>query len=146
MIMNQKSGTDAHGLTLIELMIALSLIAVGFVLLLGSFPAIHGTIAATRDTERALYQAMTVLEEIKALPSSELETYIPPALNELGTDEVITVTVLDNAGNEVALPTDFSTVPAGVPDPVEVRIHVQWSDLSGRPRTTTVATKKLLLS
>ena len=142
--MNEKRGAGAQGLTLIELMLAVSLVATGFVLLLGSIPAIHGTIRTNRDTAQAVCHGTTIAEEIKSLPSTELETYIPPVMNELGSDEVITVTVVDNAGNEVALPVDFSTIPAGVPDPVQVLVHVQWTDVLGRPKTTTVATKKLL--
>jgi len=142
----QKSRPDVSGLTLIELMLAVALVATGFVLLLGAFPSVHGTISTSSNMSQALHHAVTVMEEIRALPTSELEAYVPPALNDLGMDEVITVTVLDNAGNEVTLPADFSTVAAGVPDPVEVRIRVQWTDDSGRPKTTTVSTKKLLLT
>ena len=145
-MIHQKKSADSDGLTLIEVMLAVSLVGVGMLLLIGAFPSIYATVGTSRDAARALYQGMTVIEEIRALPSSNLEAYIPPALTELGTNEVITVTVLDNAGTEVALPTDFSTVAAGVPDPVEVRVHIWWTDESGRPKTTTLSTKKLLLS
>jgi len=144
--MNKRNRADIGGLTLIEMMLAMSLVAVGMVLLLGAFPSIHGTIGTNRDATRALSHGMTVLEELRALPTSEVEAYVPPALNELGTDEVITVTVLDNNGNEVALPVDFGTIAAGVPDPVEVRVRVQWTDESGRPKTTTLSMKKLMLT
>ena len=144
--MSQKSRADIDGLTLIEIMIAMSLVAVGMVLLLGAFPSIHGTIGTSRDATRALSHGVAVLEEVRGLPTSAVEAYVPPALNELGTDELITVTVLDNNGNEVALPVDFGTVAAGVPDRVEVRVRVQWTDESGRPKTTTLSMKKLLLT
>lgn len=145
-MMNQKRSTDSRGLTLIEVMMAVALVGVGMLLLLGTFPSIYATVGTSRDAARAVYQGMTVLEEIRALPSSVLEAYIPPALTELGTNEVITVTVVDNADNEVALPTDLSAIAAGVPDPVEVRVHIWWTDESGRPKTTTLSMKKLLLS
>lgn len=140
--MNKKHALNTQGLTLIELMLAVSLVAVGFVLLLGAIPAMHGTIKTSRDIAQAVHNGTMIAEEIKALPSTAFETYIPPVMNDLGADEVITVTVLDNAGNEVALPTDLSAIPAGVPDPVEVLVHVQWTDVAGRPKTTTVSTKK----
>lgn len=143
--MIEERDKATQGVTLIELMVAVSIIAVGVVLLLGSIPAIHGTIAANRDTAQAVYHGTTVVEEIKALPGLELENYIPPALNDLGANETIIVTVLDRAGNEVTLPTDFSTIPAGVPNPTEVLVRVQWTDEFGRPKATTVSTKKLIL-
>jgi type II secretory pathway component PulJ len=142
----RKSRLDMSGLTLVELMMAVALVATGFVLLLGALPSIHGTISTSSSMSQALHQAVTVLEEVRALPTRELEAYVPPALNDLGMDEVITVTILDWAGNEVTLPVDFSSVAGGVPDPVEVRVRVQWTDESGRPKTTTVATKKQLLT
>lgn len=145
-MMNHKKSIDCCGLTLIEMMIAISLVAVGLILLLGAFPSIHGTIGTNRDVTRAVSHGLTVLEELRALPTSEVEAYVPPALDELGADELITVTVLDNNGNEVALPVDFGTVAGGVPDPVEVRVRVQWTDESGRPKTTTFSTKKLMLT
>lgn len=145
-MMYRRSRLDTSGLTLVELMMAVALVATGFVLLLGALPSIHGTITTSSSMSQALHHAVTVLEEVRALPTSELEAYVPPALNDLGMDEVITVTVLDNAGNEVTLPTDFSSIAGGVPDPVEMRVRVQWTDESGRPKTTTVATKKQLLT
>ena len=145
-MIKQKRRTDSAGLTLIEVMLAVAVVGLGMLLLLGTFPSIHGTAGSSRDAARALYHGMTVLEEIRALPSSIFEQYIPPVMTELGTDEVITVTVVDNAGNEVALPADFGAIGPGVPDPVEVRVNIQWTDESGRPKTTTLSTKKLLLT
>ncbi len=139
-----KTRSDVRGLTLVELMMAVALVATGFVLLLGSLPSIHGTISTSSDMSQAVHHAVTVLEEIRALPTTELDTYVPPVLTDLGMDEVIIVTILDNAGTEVTLPTDFGSIPGGVPDPLEVRVRVQWTDESGRPKTTTVSTKKLL--
>jgi len=140
--MNRRSFADADGMTLIEIMLAVAVLGMGTVLLLGTFPSIQGTVGTSHDIARAVYHGVTVMEEISALPSQELAAYIPPAMDELGADETIAVTIVDNAGNEVPLPTDFSTIAVGVPDPVEVRVHVSWTDQSGRPKMTTVAVKK----
>ncbi len=140
---NRRSGND-QGLTLIEVVLAVAVLTIGFIMLLGSIPSIHGTIKTNRDTARAVHHGTTVIEEIKALPSTALASYIPPVMDDLGTDEAITVLVFDNSGNEVVLPADFGAVAAGMPDPVEVWVFIQWTDTSGRPRATTVSTKKRL--
>jgi len=142
--MNARRGKGDQGLTLIEVVLAVAVLTSGFILLLGSIPGIHGTIRTNRDMARAVHHGATVIEEIKALPSTALESYIPPVMDELGTDEAITVVVFDNSGNEVVLPADFGAVAAGIPDPVEVWVFIQWTDASGRPKTTTVSTKKRL--
>lgn len=139
--MSNRRGGDNHGLTLIEVVLAVAVLTMGFILLLGSIPSIHGTIKANRDTARALYHGGAIVEEIRALPSPALASYIPPVMNDLGADEVITVILLDNSGNEVVLPADFGAVAAGIPDPAEIQVYIQWTDDHGRPRTTTVSSK-----
>jgi Tfp pilus assembly protein PilE len=140
--MNVRHGKGDQGLTLIEVVLAVAVLTLGFILLLGSIPSIHGTIKTNRNIAQAVHHGAAVVEEIKSLPTPSLETYIPPVITGLGTDEVITVTVIDNAGNEAVLPTDFSAIAAGIPDPVEVQVYVQWTDDRGRAKMTTVSTKR----
>jgi Tfp pilus assembly protein PilV len=134
--------TGNSGLTLIELMLAVSLIALGSIMLLAAFPAIRGTIESSEDMAQAVYNGTTVMEEIKALPSTSLPQFVPPTIRDLGGNETISVLVVSNSGDEVALPRDFSTIAGGVPDPVELRVRVAWTDDAGRRKTMTLASKK----
>jgi hypothetical protein len=143
--MSSKHHANDQGLTLIEIILAVGVLAVGFVMLLGSIPSIHGTIEMNSDTAQALYHGASIVEEIQALPNSQLESYIPPVMNDLGANEVITVILLDNLGNEVVLPANLGAVPGGVPDPAEIQVYIQWTDDHGRRRITTVSSKKAVI-
>ena len=133
---------SAQGVTLVEVVIAVAMLATGSAWMLSAIPGIHGSINVIGDMGQAVSHGVSVIEEIKALPTATFESYIPPPVTDLGGNATIRVVVFDNSDNEVELPADFSAVAAGIPDPAEVQVFIQWTDNFGRPKATTVSTMK----
>ena len=65
--------------------------------------------------------------------------YEPPAFRGLQRERV-TITCVDSAGELLPLPADPSELANPIPNPVEIRIVVDWRSRSGHPHRVTAAT------
>ncbi len=127
------------GMTLLELMIAAGIMATGLVLLMGSLATITHTGASSEERAIAAAHMSTLMEELAQTNIDTLFDYEPPAFPGLQRERV-TITCVDSAGELVPLPADPSQLANPIPNPVEIRIVVDWRSRSGHPHRVTAAT------
>lgn len=138
--MTGKRWKEDSGVTLLELVIASSVLAIAFVLIMGGLISTSETNAISEDQALASAQAESVIEEIQGLPYEDLLAYQPPNLQTLGANSTLQVVCLDKGGNQVTLPVDVDTFAGPLPNPTQVTVTVQWTDRRGRPFTSSVST------
>ena len=114
-----------RGVTLIELMIALSLLAVILASLLAVFDAILSLSQSGSNLTVATLDAQQVMEEAGRFQYEDLLTFTPSQRTNL-EEEVISVTIRSEAGAVVTDP---------LPDLVRIAVQITW-----RERGTEVST------
>jgi len=127
---------DSAGMTLVELMIAASVIAMALIFALGSIINISETSSLNADQVGAAAAVSSLLEELRAMPFNDLLDFdpLPPVGATPGTMAVMAV-CFDADGAAHALPYDADMGPAAadLPNPLEVQVTVTWQDRMGRP-------------
>lgn len=124
------------GFTLIESMVAGSVLLVSMVMVAGSLARISQTNAVTQDQAVATAQMMSVSEQIRGMEYTELLAYTPPAFKGLGNSSAIQVTLVDGDGGLVPTPVVNQTT---FPNPLEVKVTVTWRDTLGRTYSKSVS-------
>ena len=112
-----------RGQTLIEVMIALGLLAVLFIALFEAFDSMIFMNRLSSDTTRATIDAERIISDLEETPFSLLRDYTPPALSDLqGQTTAVFVTTESGAA-----------IPGGDPLPplVRVGVTVSWLDRFG---------------
>ncbi len=134
---SQMLKNDA-GFTLIELSLAIGVVAIALVLLIGSlFSIVTATELSESRAIAAAHQA-SVIEEIHASP--DIFEYQPPVMRGLGASEIITAECFDQLGVAFDLPVDLDAAATVFPNPLEIRVTVSWIDRRGRVITVSTTT------
>lgn len=145
--MERRLSQDS-GVTLIELMFAAGVIALGLSMLFGSLVSINVMGEVSRDRAVAESTLASVLEDIRLQSFTDLQSYrLPFPLEEPGIAQGMAVRMNDEDGNPVWLP--MSTVDGSVsagstpsfPNPVEVEVLFAWMDDSYRVYWVTSSTQ-----
>lgn len=132
------NGRDAaalgatSGVTLIEMVVAIAVITIGFAMLFGSLTSIVAANKITGNRQVALTQLSTVVEELQDASFDELTAYIPPNLTGLGNDVQINVRCVDANGAMQAIPIADANVIANLPNPLTVQVTVTWKEGPGQ--------------
>ncbi|MDQ1257073.1 MAG: Type secretion system protein, partial [Candidatus Hydrogenedentes bacterium] len=98
------------GFTLLELLFAAGVLAIGLSMLFGSVMSVSAVGRLAEDRQLALMHVSAILEEMRLMPFSILMTYEPPEFCGL-TNEMIEIVCYDSSGGEIPLPID--TTPTG---------------------------------
>jgi len=138
------SGTPAFstrnaGMTLIEVMIACSIMGISLVMLMGSLMSISSTGKVSEERTIADTHVSSILEEISPRDLDTLLAYQPPGFRGLRSEEV-RVACVDTSGNEVVLPVDPDAPAPTFGNPVEVRVQVSWQDSTNHTQRRTMST------
>jgi len=133
------------GMTLIEVMLAISVLAFSFSVVYGSLITMYVLGRTNEDRVLAVTAATSLLEEVQAMDMSSLSNF--KASNYLtlpGEEHWVTADVIipdDDGPSAVPLPLESMKV-TDLPNPVEVRLSVNWVDKDGRAYQYSVSTMK----
>lgn len=124
-----RIAAGERGLTLVELMIALALLAVVLASVLAAFDSILFFSESASNVTVATLDARDVMQEVTGQEYEDLLDYAPtPRTNLRG--ETIAVRITDEAGTAIAGP---------LPDLVRIEVEVAWEE-RGSPVRTALAT------
>lgn len=119
------------GATLLELMVAASVMAMGLTFLFGSVITISAVGGATEGRNVAITHTSSVMEELRSLTYEEMLAYRPPVLTGLGTSETVVIECFKDDGTSLTLPIDPATLTSPLPNPLPVQCTVSWRDQRG---------------
>lgn len=127
--------SERTGATLLELAIALGILASTLVLLLGGIISISEAHSLTSDRTAASIALESTIEQIRSLSYDELLAFQPAPPPSLGGAAALTISCMDATGAPLSTPINPTSLAQPLPNPVEVRIVAQWRDDRGRPQT-----------
>lgn len=127
---SNKAGNG--GFTLVEVMVALSLLAIILASLLGVFDSIMGVSRTSSNLTAATLDAQGVMQEAINYPFDNLLSYTPSKRKSL-MEEDISVYITDEDGAPATEP---------LPDMVRIEVLVTWVDLRGTPARTALKTRR----
>ncbi|MCY2961110.1 MAG: prepilin-type N-terminal cleavage/methylation domain-containing protein [Planctomycetota bacterium] len=133
-----RRGTRA-GFTLIELMIAITVLLVAVLCTFTSQLKSRDLLQTSRETTIAMAELQEAMERILLRP---VDT-IPIASSAYADGRPIAAYTDRNLSNEQIVP-DYPGYTAGgpVPDPLPIVLTITWNDPRGRPRTKTLCSMK----
>jgi len=117
-----KGNLSITGFTLTELMIAMGILLIAISGLLTTFVYCILLNESNNNLVTAANDAQYVLEEIKGLAYNNINSYTPPAFNNLENETIPNPTVVEISGIK------------------EVTVNVSWSE-RGRSRNWTLSTR-----
>jgi prepilin-type N-terminal cleavage/methylation domain-containing protein len=124
------------GFTLLELMIAISIMLIGVAAAFGGQVSTQSVIRQSRETQLALTQLETVAESVIAQVPQDLPE--GQAFADGQPVDLPTETSLRNLQVVCTYPDFVAGQP--VPNPLEVVITATWTDFEGRARNLALAT------
>lgn len=127
------------GFTLIELMIAITVLAVAVVSTFVTQISAHNLMRTSRETSTAVADLQTAMERALLVPIDQL----PIATSPFADGQPIAAF----AGRNLRSESIVATYPGWVagldaPDPLQVVMTVTWNDFRGRTRTVRFASMK----
>lgn len=139
----RRSAND--GMTLIEVMLAVSVLAFSFSVVYGSLITMYVLGRTNEDRVLAVTAATSLIEEVQAMDMSSVAQF--KASNYLtlpGEEHWVTADVIvPGANGPSAVPLPLQSLKVGdLPNPVEVRLAVNWVDKDGRAYQYSVSTMK----
>lgn len=124
--------TLVGGVSLVEAVVAIAIIAIGVVVLVAQLEASYKITSVNRETNKATAHLQACLEKIVTTPFADIPTTYPNGSaisltpvdpGDLMDGEVVTVTYTDPAA-----------------DPLEVTVTIRWKAFDGSMRTRTLTT------
>lgn len=128
----RKKLRNESGVTLLELMFASGILAIGLAMLFGSMMSITTVGQAAEQRQVANTCLSRVMEELRGSTGEQLFDYVPPPIHGLSDTSGIIVECFDGDGNPVVLPLAGEVDSDELPNPLEVRVTVVWVDTQGR--------------
>jgi len=134
--LRRARGGSAGGFTLIELMVAASVLLIAVMAALTSQLSSMNLVRASRESNTAMTDLQTAMEEVLFDPIDQIPLLHP------GGQALPNYTNL-NLTNQTIVATYPTYGGAGpVPDPLEIVLTMTWLDWRGRPMTARLATVK----
>ncbi len=131
----RRKRRGEKGFTLVELMIALGILALIMASLLAVFDAILQMSRASSNLMVATLDAQMVMEDVSKIDYEDLLAYNEPTLDNI-RDEVVAVEVTTEAGAIIIGP---------IPEIVRIVVEVTWTERGApvKTRLTTLRTRGL---
>ncbi len=134
-----RPGRARRGFTMIELMIAMSILLIAVLSAFGSQLTSAGLMRTSRETNTALADLQGCMERILLEAADDLP--LPGGGYEPG--QPVAAYTDAHLSNETIVPTYPGYVPGGpVPDPLPIVLTCSWNDYQGRERTLTLSSLK----
>jgi len=135
-----NNGFRKTGFTMVEVMLALSVLLVAVLGAFGSQAASSNLIRLSRETDLALADLQACMEQALTLTTDDLP--IPGSLFEEG-QAVALYENLNLEGESIVATYPGYVVGQTVPDPLEIVLTLTWSDYGTRSRTVTLRSVKV---
>jgi prepilin-type N-terminal cleavage/methylation domain-containing protein len=127
------------GFTLLELMIAVSVILVAVVSTFAAQISSHNLILTSRETNTAVADLQAAMERVLLRPADQIPlagaANFPPGTPIAAFNDL-------HLANQRVVPTYPDFAGGAVPDPLEIVLTMSWNDHKGRPRTMRLASVK----
>jgi Tfp pilus assembly protein PilV len=120
------------GMSLIEAIVAIAIIAVGVVALVAQLEASYRITSVNRETNKAVAHLQASLEKVIATPFASITTAFPNR-SAVTLDNIDSPDVLD----QEVITVSYADVSA---DPLEITVTIQWKAFDGRVRTRALST------
>jgi prepilin-type N-terminal cleavage/methylation domain-containing protein len=134
-----RARRSRRGFTLIELMIAVSVLVVAVLTTFETQLASHRLVRTSRETNAATADLATAMEELLLLPRAQ----IPIAGSDFEAGQPIAAFEGRSLRDERIVATYPDYVPGGaVPDPLAVVLTATWTDHGGRTRSLRIASMR----
>lgn len=129
---NKQRQHQERGMTLLELMIAAGIMAVGLVAIFGSLLSLTDTSNLSEERSAGMAQVGSLVEDFRTMSYDDMMAYEPPPITGVGAGAV-EVRCYYSDGSYVTLPTDEGSLPEPLPNPCQVQLKLKWEDKKGRP-------------
>lgn len=135
-----KHPADNAGMSLVEIMFAMGILATTLSLLFGSLISI--SLIGRLNEEKAVASTAlnSTLEELRGMPLKDLLLYVPETPDKPGVERTVLLECYDDDGAAVEIPMELEVDPdSGVllealpdlPNPLEVKATILWTNEKG---------------
>ena len=138
MVGRHTGGAKRGGFTLIELMLAITLLVVAMLAAVTSHVSSYNLLRTSSQTNAAMADLRGAMEEALLQPIDNL----PLAGSLFANGQPIAKYAGKSFPTENVVATYPGYAGGAVPDPLQIVLTITWNDYAGRPRTMTVATMK----
>ncbi len=144
-----RHPSNNSGMTLIEIMFAMGILATTLSLLFGSLISI--SVVSRLNEEKAVANTTlnSTLEELRGKPLKDLLFFVPETPEMPGVERTVSLECYDDDGTVLALPLDLEIdADSGalleplpdLPNPLEVKATLLWTDQKGHVFKTCATT------
>lgn len=128
------------GMTLIEIMFAMGILATTLSLLFGSLISISLVSRLNEEKAVANTALSSTLEELRGMPLKDLLLFTPETPDKPGVERTVTLECYDDDGTAIAIPMDLSIDSVSgalleplpdLPNPLEVKVTLLWTNEKG---------------
>jgi len=138
MVRSSKARAGSSGFTLVELMIAATILMVAVLATFVAQISSHNLVRVARDTNTGMADLEAAMEEVKLLPVDA----IPIATSAFKPNTPIAAFTNLHLKNESIVPTYPGYGGGTIPDPLQIVLTLTFKDNKGRPRTMKLASMK----
>lgn len=128
-----------RGFTLMELMIAITILLVAVLSTFVSQLSSHNLIRTSRETNSAIADLQAAMERVLLRPADQIP--LAGAANYPPGQPIAMFDGLHLSG-ETIVPSYPGFAGGAVPDPLPIVLTLAWNDFKGRPRTMRLASMK----
>lgn len=132
--MRAGRGGAMGGVTLVELIVAVAIIAFGVVTLMAQIEASYKITNVNRETNKAMAHLQAGMEKIISTPFNDIVSKYPNG----STIDMSNIEPIDLMNGE-RLTVSYADVNA---DPLQITATVSWTSSDGRARTRTLTTMR----
>lgn len=132
MITNESK--TARGISLVELLIAVTIITVGAMTLMAQLEASHKITTVNRETNTAMAHLQAMMEKVISVPFSDIAHTYPN-----GTIVYVGQSGLEDPMNGEYVKIEYADAAA---DPLQITLTVYWTSFDGRMRTRSLTTMR----
>jgi prepilin-type N-terminal cleavage/methylation domain-containing protein len=131
---NEKKKRNQRGISLIEVIVSVAIIALGVTALMAQLEASYKITSVNRETNKATAHLQAAMEKVIATPFNNIVNTHP---NE-------SVVYLDNINTEDLMTGEYITVTYADEnaDPLEITVTVYWTSFDGRARSRSLTTMR----
>lgn len=130
----KKETRTVRGISLVELMIAVSVIAVGAMALMAQLEASHKITTVNRETNKAVAHMQAMMEKVISVPFSDIVRTYPN-----GTIVYAGQSGLGDPMDGEYFRIEYADAAA---DPLQITVTVYWTSFDGRMRTRSLTTMR----